>query len=37
MNHADAGKLASAASARLVTSYGPRLEPQEAKEVLTQV
>ncbi len=37
MNHADAGKLASAASARLVTSYGPRLEPQEAKEVLAQV
>ena len=37
MSHADAGKLASAASARLVTSYGPRLEPQEAKEVLGQV
>ncbi|NBD17219.1 MAG: adenosine kinase [Cyanobacteria bacterium] len=37
MNHADAGKLASAASARLVTSYGPRLEPQEAKAVLAQV
>lgn len=37
MSHADAGKLASAASARLVTSYGPRLEPQEAKEVLAQV
>jgi sugar/nucleoside kinase (ribokinase family) len=37
MNHTDAGKLASAASARLVTSYGPRLEPQEAKEILAQV
>lgn len=37
MSHADAGKLASAASARLVTSYGPRLEPEEAKEVLAQV
>lgn len=37
MSHSDAGKLASAASARLVTSYGPRLEPQEAKEVLGQV
>jgi sugar/nucleoside kinase (ribokinase family) len=37
MSHAEAGKLASAASARLVTSYGPRLEPQEAKEVLAQV
>ena len=37
MSYADAGKLASAASARLVTSYGPRLEPEEAKEVLAQV
>ena len=37
MSYADAGKLASAASARLVTSYGPRLEPAEAKEVLAQV
>ncbi|MDR9404411.1 MAG: adenosine kinase [Halothece sp. Uz-M2-17] len=37
MSCANAGKLASAASARLVTSYGPRLEPQEAKEVLAQV
>jgi len=37
MSHAEAGKLASAASARLVTSYGPRLEPEEAKEVLAQV
>ena len=37
MSHAHAGKLASAASARLVTSYGPRLEPQEAKEVLAEV
>lgn len=37
MNYADAGKLASAASARLVTSYGPRLEPQEAQEILAQV
>ncbi|AFZ50252.1 adenosine kinase [Dactylococcopsis salina] len=37
MSYADAGKLASAASARLVTSYGPRLEPQEAKEILAQV
>ncbi len=37
MSYSDAGKLASAASARLVTSYGPRLEPQEAKEILAQV
>ncbi|AFZ42625.1 PfkB domain protein [Halothece sp. PCC 7418] len=37
MSFADAGKLASAASARLVTSYGPRLEPEEAKEVLATV
>ncbi|PSO49380.1 MAG: adenosine kinase [Cyanobacteria bacterium SW_9_44_58] len=37
MSYADAGKLGSTASARLVTSYGPRLEPQEAKEVLQEV
>lgn len=36
MSYDDAGKLASAASARLVTSYGPRLEAQEAKEILAQ-
>ncbi len=37
MSHEQAGKLASAASAQLVTSYGPRLTPQEAKDVLAEV
>lgn len=33
-SYAEAGKLASLASSRVVTQYGPRLEPQQAKEVL---
>ncbi len=34
---ADAGKLASLASSKIVTKFGPRLEWHEAKEVLNQL
>ncbi|MFM1896761.1 MAG: hypothetical protein RLZZ385_1835 [Pseudomonadota bacterium] len=34
---ATAGRLASLACARLVTSFGPRLEPHEHKEILTSL
>lgn len=33
-SYADAGKLASLASSRVVTQFGPRLEPQQAQKVL---
>lgn len=36
-NHARAGRLASAASARLVTSLGPRISREESQAVLKQV
>ncbi len=35
--HADAGKLAVAASARLVTSYGPRISQEAVQTVLSEV
>lgn len=34
MNYAQAGDLASRASSRIVTCYGPRLETQELKALL---
>ncbi len=34
---ADAGKLASMASSKIVTKFGPRLEWHEAKEILNQL
>lgn len=36
-SYAEAGKLASLASSRVVTKYGPRLEWHETKEVLNQL
>lgn len=33
-SYADAGKLASLASSRVVTQFGPRLEPQQVQKVL---
>jgi sugar/nucleoside kinase (ribokinase family) len=33
-SYAEAGKLASLASSRVVTQFGPRLEPQQVKKVL---
>jgi sugar/nucleoside kinase (ribokinase family) len=34
---AEAGKLASLASSRVVTQFGPRLEPQQARSVLADL
>jgi sugar/nucleoside kinase (ribokinase family) len=38
-NHsfAEAGKLASLASSKVVSQFGPRLEPQQAKKVLADL
>lgn len=33
-SYAEAGKLASLASSRIVSQFGPRLEPRQAKEIL---
>ncbi len=34
---ADAGKLASMASSKVVTQFGPRLESSQAKEILNEL
>ena len=36
-SYAEAGKLASLASSRVVTQWGPRLDPQQAKKVLADL
>ncbi|MCB1614792.1 MAG: adenosine kinase [Pseudomonadales bacterium] len=36
-DHADAGRLASRASAEVVSGYGPRLAPEKHREILEQV
>jgi sugar/nucleoside kinase (ribokinase family) len=36
-SHAEAGKLASLASSRVVSQFGPRLEPKQAKRVLADL
>jgi sugar/nucleoside kinase (ribokinase family) len=36
-SYAEAGKLASLASSRVVAQFGPRLEPQQVKKVLTDL
>lgn len=36
-SHAEAGKLASLASSRVVTQFGPRLEPHQAQKVLADL
>ncbi len=36
-SYADAGKLASLASSRVVTQFGPRLEPHQAQKVLADL
>jgi sugar/nucleoside kinase (ribokinase family) len=36
-SYAEAGKLASLASSRVVSQFGPRLEPSQAKQVLTDL
>jgi sugar/nucleoside kinase (ribokinase family) len=36
-SYAEAGKLASLASSRVVTQFGPRLEPTQAKKVLADL
>ena len=36
-SYADAGKLASLASSKVVTQFGPRLEWHQAKEILTKL
>ncbi|MBL4653477.1 MAG: adenosine kinase [Flavobacteriales bacterium] len=36
-NYADAGKLASMASSKVVTQFGPRLESNQAKEILNNL
>lgn len=36
-SYADAGKLASLASCRVVSQFGPRLEPQQARKVLAEL
>jgi sugar/nucleoside kinase (ribokinase family) len=36
-SHAEAGKLASLASSRVVSQWGPRLDPVEAKKVLSDL
>ena len=33
-SYAEAGKLASLASSRVVTQFGPRLEPKQSQKVL---
>ncbi|MFZ1808308.1 MAG: adenosine kinase, partial [Cyclobacteriaceae bacterium] len=33
-SYAEAGKIASLASSRVVSQFGPRLEPQQAQRVL---
>ncbi|MBC6425575.1 MAG: adenosine kinase [Ekhidna sp.] len=37
LSHAEAGKLASAASSAIVSKYGPRLEDGQAKEILGKI
>ena len=34
---AEAGKLASMASSKVVTQFGPRLDSSQAKEILNQL
>ena len=36
-SYADAGKLASLASSRVVSQFGPRLEPEQAKRILADL
>jgi sugar/nucleoside kinase (ribokinase family) len=36
-SYAEAGKIASLASSRVVSQSGPRLEPQQAKKVLADL
>ena len=36
-SHAEAGKIASLASSRIVSKLGPRLEWHEAKEILNHL
>lgn len=36
-SYAEAGKLASLASSKIVSQFGPRLEPQQAKKVLADL
>jgi sugar/nucleoside kinase (ribokinase family) len=36
-SYAEAGKLASLASSRVVTQWGPRLDPEQAKKILTDL
>jgi sugar/nucleoside kinase (ribokinase family) len=36
-SYAEAGKLASLASSRVVAQFGPRLEPQQVKKVLSDL
>ena len=36
-SYAEAGKLASLASSKVVAQFGPRLEPSQAKEVLADL
>ena len=36
-SYAEAGKLASLASSKVVNQFGPRLEPQQAKKVLADL
>lgn len=36
-SYAEAGKIASLASSRVVSQFGPRLEPQQAKKVLADL
>jgi sugar/nucleoside kinase (ribokinase family) len=36
-SHAEAGKLASLASSRVVSQFGPRLEPKQAERVLADL
>ena len=36
-SYAEAGKLASLASSRVVTQFGPRLEPRQARAVLADL
>src|SRR5688572_19474931 len=36
-SHAEAGKIASLASSRVVSQFGPRLEPNQVKKVMTDL
>jgi sugar/nucleoside kinase (ribokinase family) len=36
-SYAEAGKLASLASSRVVTQFGPRLDPHQAQKVLADL